>query len=589
MKELQGQIREQMGELQRLYKELTADTEQKEEALCACVFYVTRLLNEVLQMSVGDMEYEQRIFCGAMTIFVKQFIEQVKTTKELQGDRNTYEYVTEKRDLVEDIENAVEKVLTTYRNVVDSVANMDRHMLVGLTAGVNAYDLSPKICAAYSYILNRLTELMGGEGTYAFLLNPTTKSIVRSEALLECRQEHGKVVIINIPERMVEKSDLLPVILIHEAYHVLTLGESRLRGDRAKSYIQNMYYEIENCLFRGTTLFQEVDAEKKSRNLFWKAADSEDKSGYIRERLMEEWFSEGKKELEIYLDEEEDSRQFYGKNMAEKVRSCMEKDLRKLPARLEEDVMGCFFEVLSSEEDKLECYEEQYNKAVREIDAMTKNLHAVLIDRKLDAAEELFLFMYREVYSDLACVMLLNLSAKQYNMAFDWSGSSRMPEIGYVDHDRLLRQYLVAKAYSDQLERYGEALSGDDAWWERCQEWKNMAEEKYDKIRNFPKETAAKGTLQEKGYMIQCSVSSCNYPEGIYLTEEILENLCRYFKVVADEFAKRIMELEGVVGFRMVTACLMQISSDDEFLAEFLLNGINALESGEGAMKKEGA
>lgn len=89
--------------------------------------------------------------------------------------------------------------------------------------------------------------------------------------------------------------------------------------------------------------------------------------------------------------------------------------------------------------------------------------------------------------------------------------------------------------------------------------------------------------------MIQYSTSSCNYPERICLTEEILKNLCGYFEKVADEFAGRISELEDVVGFRKVTACLMQISSDDEFLAEFLLNGINALESGEGAMKKEGA
>lgn len=560
------QIREQMRNLRDLYKTLTSGDKPQEEALCACVFYVMRLMDEVLQMSTSNMEHEQQIFCRAMLIFVKQFTQQVEVARDLNSQGNPYVYVVEKRVRVEDIENAVEKVLISYRNVIDSLANMDRHMFLGIASGGNAYDLSPKLCATYSYLLNELAGIMGEQDNYAFLLNPTTRSIVRTESLLECREQHGKVIVINIPERMAEKSDILPIILIHEAYHVLgTLG---LRKRRAQSYIQNMYNEVIECLFHDTDLFSEINNEKSpARN--------------IREKLLEKWFSKGRDCLRQYLDQDENSRQFYGRYLAGKVRNCILTDLREMLSHLEENVMECYmepFELIKGTD--FASYQNQFLKASNDIQVFERNVHDLICEGVLDALEELFLFMYREVYADLACVAMIGINIRQYNEAFNWSQMSRMPQSGYMDTDRLLRQYLVTKVYGEfhgTFEDIKERTAGDaESEGQNVDEWEKESDRLYQKIIKFAN-APLKGTVQMSPEDVEYKVP--RFPLNTYITEPILKNFHTYFQDAMTLFCGRVKDTDGIKTFCEEVMNLIKLSHDDVLRERFLLNGFDALKT----------
>ena len=150
-----------------------------------------------------------------MELFANHFMEQ---TELAVSQTNVYE----KRCLIDEIENAVDRMTNVYRNVIDSTSDSDRQMLSGVSVDTSIYELSPKLCAFYSKILDDLVHMFHEENNYAFILHPTLKNNTETQILFEQRTLSGKVVIIYISESIIEEVDVVSVFLLHEAFHVLT-------------------------------------------------------------------------------------------------------------------------------------------------------------------------------------------------------------------------------------------------------------------------------------------------------------------------------------------------------------------------------
>lgn len=68
------------------------------------------------------------------------------------------------------------------------------------------------------------------------------------------------------------------------------------------------------------------------------------------------------------------------------------------------------------------------------------------------------------------------------------------------------------------------------------------------------------------------------FPGMTYLTKGILDNFCRYFQCVVDEFFRKIDSSQDIGKFRDAVGQLMKISSDETLRERFLLDGVEALE-----------
>mgnify|MGYP000225949176 FL=1 len=176
----------------------------------------------------------------------------------------------------------------------------------------------PKLYAVYEELVNRLVRLYdeGKQEEYAFLLDPTLKNVLYAETLFKKREESGKVVIIHMPVRMLEKTNQIPLYLMHEVFHVLTKKE-RKRKDRAKRLLLVVLMQVRYCLFDGVSFI-----ENKVLDKIWKT------------ELIDGWMEQVFEEYKIINAHEESDRIFYSKNIKKYVIELVNDMLREIEKNL---------------------------------------------------------------------------------------------------------------------------------------------------------------------------------------------------------------------------------------------------------------
>ena len=489
-------IPEKLVKLKRLHSECG----EQEIALSRYISCMIRMLNELAQMEYSEFHfYEKLILWDSLKIFTEHFIEQIEIAKcELD--------VREKRELIDDIEDAVDRMTSVYKNVIDSTANSDRQMLSSIPIDTSIYELSPKICAFYSLILNKLVEMFEEDsGKYAFVLHPTLKNNTETKIMFERRKKSGKVVIIYISESIIEMFDVVSVFIVHEAFHVLTKKE-RMRKSRIKSFIELMLAGMKQLLFENI-IFNNQEKENEK----------------IVEELLKLFFFDCQEEALIWANKEEDSREFYSGNVKEwgnrYFRNCLKnKPLEKLIRELiAEGVVEKSYKQFKSNCEK----EEQI------IGQLQSNVSNVLYENKTMSLAKQFVFIQREVYADIACILTLQLSSDEYQKAFEKSKQFRSDE-KYYDSTRMLRNYIVALSVANHLPK---SIN---------ETWKNYADE-LDKI--------LKGNTGAKFANEKDSTFSSTYVM-LYITPQMHQALLGYAQVCAQAFSNRVESVNEIQSFR---------------------------------------
>ena len=198
-------IEEQRQQLSEIYNKCR-EAGSREHVLEAFTVYLLRILNGLSQMEGSKLyRYEARILGEAMKLFCAHYIAQVDSA--LQTGIGT----EKKMEIILDIEDAISKISNVYKNVIDSTTNSDRQMFTSQAVETSIYDISPKLFAAYSTILETLVRLFEKQGIYAFLLHPSLKSNIETASLFDMRKREGKVVLIYIPENKIENIRQIPI------------------------------------------------------------------------------------------------------------------------------------------------------------------------------------------------------------------------------------------------------------------------------------------------------------------------------------------------------------------------------------------
>ena len=409
-------IQEEMNELRKLFARCKG-----EDALMADIICVMRLLNGVSQLCKTEFhKYEKKILANPMKLFVRYFIEQVEEALE-QTD------VNEKGVEVADIEDAVCKMSDIYDSVTNYTTHTDRQIFMSLPMDTGLYEVSPKYYALYADLLDGLIEIFDSEDRkYAFVLYPTLLSTVQTELLFGRRRKSGKVIVISIPVRMLEDTAHIPIYLVHEAFHTLTKKE-RCRKFRAKFLLQNLLNQIGECLFEGVSF-----------------ASNE---GKICDILMRRWFADTRERFqELYESKSEGDLAYYGDEICRQLKEWVEIDLGKIDISLEADFEESVWQsgIYQSVEDNFEQYSKVVDGLLEQISSIRDNVYFILRHDLTNYFLQKLLFLYRETYADISCLLTMEYKVEKYEEAFRKSIQFAMKDKDYMEDDyRIVRHVLV--------------------------------------------------------------------------------------------------------------------------------------------------
>lgn len=495
---------------------------KEERALSSYVHYMIRMLNGISQMRYTQfLYYERSMLMKAMEIFSQYFIEAVEQVicfKETE--------VKAKRCILDEIEQAVIEVSRIYTNTVDSTANSDRQMFMSLAVDTNMYDLSPKYCVFYARILDRLVSMLEveDEGRYAFLLNPTLEINTKAKILFQQRGNRGRVVVIGIPERSMEDVDTLPVYLLHEAYHVLTQSE-RMRKERAITFQQNALLGVYQHLFKEIVFHDNRIADQKIKN-----------------NLLTHYFSELLGEKQYYEACVDDAELFYGNairhRISDKIKGALLNILDIRDTALEEVAMQ-----LEPDAD-YKTYTERYKTIKEEIVKFRANAASMLAHGVVEGITDIFLYIYREIYADMGCVLTLGLSPKQYMKAFEDSIQFK----GVIkDIDCDFRREIVMVVISECSDS------------ELRNQW-----------REYLKEYGLKMKEERESKDTELSGQETDECVKIVITTQMF-NLCvAYLKLCAERLLNRLEKIPELVDFQRIVKETMKNKTD---ILPYILRG----------------
>lgn len=433
-------IEEQRQQLNEIYNKCR-EADSREKELEAFTVYLLRILNGLSQMEGSKLyRYETRILGEAMKLFCAHYMAQVDSA--LQTDIE----VEKKKAILLDIEDAIGKISNVYKNVMDSTTNSDRQMFTSQAVETSIYDISPKLFATYSTILETLVRLFDKQGIYAFLLHPSLKSNIETASLFDMRRIEGKVVLIYIPENQIEEVRQIPIYLLHEVFHVLT-KEERNRKDRARRMEIHVHNAISQRIFRGVD-FSFINIDK---------ADE-----IVKEQLMGRWFDIDRRLREIDKMDKDD-RNLYGANVVDAICRNWRKWLCNIFVTLGKDLCYIFDEVAYKPE------ENPYSHIVNIEWKIQRNLVEILTDNLVGTYAEFYMKLYREAYADIACVLTAGISAKDYEKAFEHF--EIVNDVLSKESIRALRIYIVAKVIAscdgvNQADEW-EQLSGKNHFWQQ--------------------------------------------------------------------------------------------------------------------------
>lgn len=423
-------IETQREKLVEIYEECKNSNESILEAFS---LYLLRILNGLAQMEDSDTYgYESQILGEAMRLFCIYYVEQVNEALKQQEEHR------KKGEVIKDLEDAISKISNVYKNVIDSTSNSDRQLFTSHAAETSIYDISPKLFAAYSMILETLAALFHQQNLYAFLLHPSLKSNVETVNLFDIRQRPGKVVLIYIPENKIEKVGQIPFYLLHEAFHVLTKDE-RCRKERACKMQIHMFNGIFQRLFRNVS-FDFIDGD----------ADVE-----IENELMQRWF-QTKEWIAEMRNRKDDDRELYSRNIIAEICVNWRKALQNIFGNLGEDLC----QVLAKKSCRQQ--ENPYKALLQVEQEIRRNLVEILANNNVEQYAAVYMQIYREAYADIASILTADISPDIYENAFQESQIKPVGNVLEKDVLREIRIYIVAEtvancegiAYAKEWEAY---------------------------------------------------------------------------------------------------------------------------------------
>lgn len=355
---------------------------------------------------------------------------------------------------------------------------------------------------------------------YVYVLHPTLQSVIEAKILLDGSNATGKVVIVYMPENVLEQFDLVSVCLMHEAFHVLT-QEPRNRKLRYKCFIQSVLFCIQYQIFDNVVFFED---DERQDEIVW-------------ERLTLQWFEEIEKHF--FGDNHENNEdRFFGESLKTKLEIILRGQLIKICEDLHSVLMSAAFR--DDENVSYDIFREHYDIAQQWEKDIRRNILYLLCGNTLWNILDTLMQMYRECYADIACIITLSLEPEIYSTAFKKSVSFAYEEKSYFDKDQILRTLLVARAVKDFVP----------------DTIQNMWQEYSFRIENQYREQM---TCEEKN--ISEGLQRINTCVNIPVSWDVIECYVEYLRECALMFSEQCNHIQGLSEFRKKIKSIIELGN----------------------------
>lgn len=160
-----------------------------------------------------------------------------------------------------------------------------------------------------------------------------------------------------------------------------------------------------------------------------------------------------------------------------------------------------------------------------------KNLVEILSKNRIWGLADRHMYIYRETYADVACILILNLNPQRYEEAFRESIPYQVNDEEYEDLEREIRISVVADAVAECSD--GRESGG----------W-------YDYARGRKKDGQTKIYFQMSNHEQDEGIIRIPEQNEIYITEQDMQTYYRYLRICAKRLKKFINSIKGIEEFR---------------------------------------
>lgn len=428
---------EQQGQITDYIKKAKDAGEKAEDepVLQSYIVGLIQMLNGLNQMeNTLSHKYEAKILIQPMMIFSQYFIEALNNIL----DNKNSETEIKVKDLKE-VENAICRISDIYEKIVNNTSNTDKQMLMVAPINATVYPIYPKICGGCIDIINDIISLYTTEEDkkkekYGFFLNPTLRNTLYVETLFKNRNDKGKIVIINLPVRMMEKMDIIPLCLTHEVFHILTSKE-RQRKVRAQALLGGLIKQIGYRLFKNVCFSEEDKALDKT----------------IKSMLLDKWMNKLTDDFCKVCDTaKEDDNFFYADSIGKYFEENMNWAMEEIEEGLEIDCLDFVYikYFQNKKRNSFQYEEKEIIVLINQIEKIKENLMNIRINNIIPYLINQLIFLFRELYSDLACLITSGYDLQLYMDAFEKNTIFNMTneEFGRDDYHKI-RQWMMKKIF----------------------------------------------------------------------------------------------------------------------------------------------
>ena len=255
---------------------------------------------------------------------------------------------------------------------------------------------APKLCAYYSTFLNELIKIFSEKEKieYAFCVYPSLVYRPKAYLLFYEREKRGKIGVIRIPNRDIMDVEYLRILILHEFFHIVSKGNIRQRKLRAKIYFQILLYDLSSRIFENTELsLQEMNT------------------------LETCFYMEFIEKVEAeFKDSDETDHRFYSSNLQSYYGSRILEFLRKIATVTREEICTALYDL--EKEKNFQKYMEKVKQAEKLQSCICGNAVNILANNTVFKICQFYMDVFREVFSDLASILTLNVSPEQWMKTF---------------------------------------------------------------------------------------------------------------------------------------------------------------------------
>lgn len=502
--------------LKRIEEECIEEQDTQLAFYTNCLMDMLRIFHNVERTNM--LHYVCMILEPIMNLTVQFYIDSYNKYCDLKKNISDINKNKERMSILNDIEVSLSSIGEACEMIIQSTNGADRTFVQSAPVSAGLLNVSSKICAYYSVMLNDLADLFkqGDEKEYAFCVFPSLAYRSKAQLLFSSREERGKIGIIKIPTKSILDIKYIRVLLCHECFHIVSRSEIRLRKMRAECYLKILLYDLSERFFNNTKLNSEqIDALER----------------FLYKNVIETIHNK-------FQDRQEEDRMFYSANIQGIYASHLLgllRDVLNISAKSIYDQIFYYIKVSNYEE-----YEELYNSARNIRDQIRNTSVNLLAHNAIPLLCNFYMDVFRETFSDLMSVLLLRLKPEEWINAFQYQP---VKDNELKERPGLyIRTFLVSSLLTSNDEPEHMAMNDLTKMWEVWKENKNSNNKFEEEIKKM-----LPGIEQENEYIESTTDNKLEFGIDVMNNLNMMQEFLKYLTACKQGMCEFEQENQAIV------------------------------------------